>query len=95
MLDQLRGRNLAHVGCTLGLTAGLTLGIIVGLLVSVFVRTPASLSLATLAFFVITFGLGAFGYYLGGRSSQRLASTPSPSSADPQDLTSSESERHT
>jgi hypothetical protein len=76
MLDQLRGRNLAHVGCTLGLTLGLTLGILAGLVVSIVVRTPASLSLATFAFFAITFGLGALGYYLGGRSSQRLDTAP-------------------
>ena len=76
MLDQLRGRNLAHVGCTLGLTLGLTLGIFAGLAVSLIVRTPASLSLATLAFFLVTFGFGALGYYLGGRSSQRLDAAP-------------------
>ncbi len=33
MLDQLRGRNLAHVGCTLGLTGGLLLGLIAALVV--------------------------------------------------------------
>ena len=33
MLNQLRGRNLAHVGCTLGLTAGLLLGLIAALIV--------------------------------------------------------------
>ena len=69
MLEQLRGRNLAHVGCTLGLALGLTLGILVGLLITVVVRTPAALTLATIAFFAVTFGLGALGYYLGGRGS--------------------------
>ena len=27
MLEQLRGRNLAHVGCTLGLLTGLAIGL--------------------------------------------------------------------
>ena len=72
MLEQLRGRNLAHVGCTLGLTLGLTLGILVGLVVSLLVRTDTALTLATLAFFACTFGIGALGYYLGGRASRGL-----------------------
>ena len=33
MLDQLRGRNLAHVGCTIGLVTGLLLGLIGALVV--------------------------------------------------------------
>lgn len=72
MLEQLRGRNLAHVGCTLGLTFGLTLGIVIGLVTTLLVRSDAGLTLATLAFFGVTFGLGVLGYYLGGRSSRRL-----------------------
>lgn len=74
MLNQLRGRNLAHVGCTLGLAFGLTLGIVAGLMISLLVRTSAALNLATVAFFGLTFGLGALGYYLGNRSSRRLGS---------------------
>ncbi len=72
MLEQLRGRNLAHVGCTLGLTLGLTLGIVAGLLTTLLVRSESGLTLATFAFFGITFGLGALGYYLGGRSSRHM-----------------------
>lgn len=75
MLEQLRGRNLAHVGCTLGLTLGLTLGILAGLVTTLLVRSESGVTLATVAFFGITFGLGALGYYLGGRSSQRLDDT--------------------
>lgn len=72
MLEQLRGRNLAHVGCTVGLTLGLTLGILVGLFTTMLVRSESGLTLATLAFFGVTFGLGALGYFLGGRSGRRL-----------------------
>jgi hypothetical protein len=82
MLNQLRGRNLAHVGCTLGLALGLTLGIAAGLAVALLVRTSAGLDLATLAFFGLTFGLGALGYYLGGRSSRRLEGTTGTSGAE-------------
>ena len=81
MLNQLRGRNLAHVGCTLGLTLGLTLGVVAGLVISLLVRAPAALNLATLAFFGLTFGLGALGYYLGSRSSRRQASAGGDSGA--------------
>ena len=70
MREQLRGRNLAHVGCTLGLTLGLTLGILAGLIVSLAVRTATALTLATVAFFACTFGIGALGYYVGGRTSR-------------------------
>jgi len=33
MLDELRGRNLAHVGCTIGLTLGLILGLVAALII--------------------------------------------------------------
>ena len=33
MLNELRGRNLAHVGCTLGLTLGLVLGLVAALVI--------------------------------------------------------------
>lgn len=72
MLDQLRGRNLAHVGCTLGLTAGLVVGLILAFLVIVLLNSDTGANWATLAFFAMTFGLGALGYYLGSRVSKRL-----------------------
>jgi len=71
MLDQLRGRNLAHVGCTLGLTAGLILGLILGFLVIVILNSQTGLGWGTLVFFVVVFGLGALGWVLGDRVSKR------------------------
>jgi len=72
MLDQLRGRNLAHVGCTVGLTLGLLLGMVAAIAVLVVVQTDSAAGWATLAFFGVTFALGALGYLLGGRTSERL-----------------------
>ena len=72
MLEELRGRNLAHVGCTLGLLLGLTLGIVAGMVMTLAIHSDAAVTLATLAFFGLTFCLGALGYYIGGRSSRRL-----------------------
>ncbi len=72
MLDQLRGRNLAHVGCTLGLAAGLILGLILGFLVVVILNSASGLDWATLVFFVVVFGLGALGWIAGDRMSKRL-----------------------
>jgi uncharacterized protein YacL len=72
MLEELRGRNLAHVGCTLGLLLGLTLGIVVGMVVTLAIHSDAAVTLATLAFFVLTFCFGALGYYVGGRSGRKL-----------------------
>jgi hypothetical protein len=76
MLEQLRGRNLAHVGCTLGLFAGLVLGMIVAtIIVIVFSQAATAASWATVAFFALTGGLGALGFFLGGRYSARLWGT--------------------
>lgn len=72
MLDQLRGRNLAHVGCTLGLAAGLILGLILGFLVLVILNSNSGASWATLVFFATVFGLGALGWIAGNRISKRL-----------------------
>ncbi|MGH2515593.1 MAG: hypothetical protein ACRDHP_08050 [Ktedonobacterales bacterium] len=72
MLQQLRGRNLAHVGCTLGLVAGLVLGMFAAILVITLYQAAAAANWATLAFFAFTFGLGAIGYVLGSRLTQRL-----------------------
>ncbi len=75
MLNELRGRNLAHVGCTLGLTAGLILGLILAFVVLVIVNSNSGVNWATLIFFVVTFGLGALGWVLGDRVSKRLWSS--------------------
>ena len=73
MLEQLRGRNLAHVGCTLGLLTGLVLGLVLAtILVIVFSRVAAAADWAALLWLGMTFGLGALGYVLGGRYSARL-----------------------
>ena len=72
MLEQLRGRNLAHVGCTLGLTVGLTLGLIAALVIVNLVAAPSATNIATATWLGATFGLGILGYWLGGRISRRL-----------------------
>jgi hypothetical protein len=71
-MDQLRGRNLAHVGCTIGLASGLILGIVLAGLLVVLLNSDAGATIATIVFFALTFGLGALGYLLGGRATQRL-----------------------
>jgi uncharacterized protein YacL len=75
MLEQLRGRNLAHVGCTIGLTLGLVVGMIAAILIIQLVRASSAVNLATIAFFGLTFVLGLLGYMLGGRSSRRDVNT--------------------
>jgi len=72
MMEQLRGRNLAHVGCTIGLTVGLILGILLAGLLVVLLNSDNGATIATIVFFALTFGLGALGYILGGRATQRL-----------------------
>ena len=72
MMQQLRGRNLAHVGCTIGLTVGLIVGIVLAALLVVLLNSDNGATIAALAFFALTFGLGALGYFFGGRATQRL-----------------------
>ncbi|MGH2502274.1 MAG: hypothetical protein ACRDID_07135 [Ktedonobacterales bacterium] len=72
MLNELRGRNLAHVGCTVGLTLGLALGLGAALAIVILVKTTSATDVATLVWFAVTFGLGVLGYWLGGRVSRRL-----------------------
>lgn len=71
MLEQLRGRNLAHVGCTIGLTLGLLIGLVVAIIVVTIVRNANAVNWATVAWFGITFALGMFGYWFGGWASRR------------------------
>jgi hypothetical protein len=69
-MNELRGRNLSHIGCTLGLAIGLFFGLICAIVV---LRMAASaLSAAMVAFAVVTVGLGLLGYYLGGVATRRL-----------------------
>lgn len=72
MLDQLRGRNLAHVGCTLGLTGGLLLGLIAALVIIQVMRNSNGVNIATVVWLGMTVLLGGLGYYLGGYVSRRL-----------------------
>lgn len=70
MLNQLRGRNLTHIGCTLGITLGLLIGLFGA--IGVFQLVQSS-SAPTLAFFIlvgVTVVLGGLGFYLGGRFSR-------------------------
>lgn len=72
MLDQLRGRNLAHVGCTLGLLAGMLLGLITALIIIQVMQNLDAVNVATVAWIGATVVLGALGYYFGGYVSRRL-----------------------
>lgn len=72
MLDQLRGRNLAHVGCTIGLVAGLLLGLIGALIVIQVMQSLDAVNIATILWIGATLLLGGLGYYLGGYVSRRL-----------------------
>ena len=72
MLNELRGRNLAHVGCTMGLTLGLVVGLVAAILVLQLVPSGTSVGWATVAWFGLTFVLGVVGYYLGGLVSRKL-----------------------
>ncbi|HEY7342076.1 MAG TPA: hypothetical protein VH591_14455 [Ktedonobacterales bacterium] len=72
MLDQLRGRNLAHVGCTLGLTGGLLLGLIAALVIIQVMQNSNGVNIATAVWLGATVLLGGLGYYLGGYVSRRL-----------------------
>lgn len=72
MLEELRGRNLAHVGCTIGLTLGLFLGLVVALAIVILVQTSSAINWATVAWFGLTFALGVVGYWAGGKFSRRL-----------------------
>lgn len=72
MLNQLRGRNLAHVGCTVGLLLGLLLGMIAGIILISVVRTAAAADWAALVWIGLTMVMGALGFVAGGRISRRL-----------------------
>ena len=72
MLHELRGRNLAHVGCTVGLTLGLVIGLVVAIVLLQLVPSGSSVGWATFAWFGLTFALGVVGYYLGGMVSRKL-----------------------
>lgn len=65
MLNQLRGRNLTHIGCTFGLILGMIVGMFAALVIFQLVQTTSA---PTLAFFVllgVTVVLGGLGFYVG------------------------------
>jgi hypothetical protein len=72
MLNQLRGRNLAHVGCTAGLLLGLLVGMIAGIIIVSLIRTASAADWAALVWLGLTMVLGALGFLAGGRISRRL-----------------------
>lgn len=72
MLDQLRGRNLAHVGCTFGLLVGLIVGMIAGIVIISLFSGPSAVNWATWTWLGVTVVLGAAGYVLGSWATARL-----------------------
>jgi hypothetical protein len=74
-MEQRRGRNLAHIGCTLGLILGLTLGMVGAILV---LRVSSSLNVALGVFAAVTVILGAAGYLAGGAATRRLWGSGGP-----------------
>jgi hypothetical protein len=72
MLEGLRGRNLAHVGCTIGLLAGLTLGLVAAMGVLAVASAASGALWAAVAWLGLTVVLGAAGYWLGGWATRRL-----------------------
>lgn len=74
-MRQLRGRNLSHIGCTLGLVAGLCLGMLLAL---VALRLAPSVNAAFAVFAGATVALGAVGYALGAVATRRFADRGEP-----------------
>ena len=72
MLDQLRGRNLAHVGCTFGLLVGLVVGMVAGIIIISIFSDQSAASWAALIWLAITGVLGATGYAAGSWATARL-----------------------
>jgi hypothetical protein len=72
---QLRGRNLSHIGCTLGLVAGLSLGLLLALLA---LRFSPSVNVAFAVFAGATLLLGVVGYYVGTVATHRFAEPVEP-----------------
>jgi hypothetical protein len=79
MVRQLRGRNLSHIGCTLGLVAGLSLGMLLAL---VALRLSPSVNTAFAVFAGVTLVLGAVGYYLGTVATRHYAHPAEPANPE-------------
>ena len=69
MMNNLRGRNLAHPGCLIGTTIGLTLGIVLAAILATF---SVALNTDLLIWLGLTLGLGAIGWVIGDRLSSRF-----------------------
>ncbi|HEX9057243.1 MAG TPA: hypothetical protein VF818_06880 [Ktedonobacterales bacterium] len=69
-MRQLRGRNLSHIGCTLGLVVGLFLGLVLAL---VALNVSPSENVAIGVFAAVTVVLGGIGYFLGTVATRRFA----------------------
>ncbi|HLY31754.1 MAG TPA: hypothetical protein VKQ36_12055 [Ktedonobacterales bacterium] len=65
MLQQLRGRNVTHIGCAVGLTIGLLLGMFAAVGVIQLVASGAAVTLAVVALVGVTLGLGIIGFWVG------------------------------
>jgi hypothetical protein len=75
-MQQLRGRNLRHIGCTLGLSLGLFLGLLFA--VVVLNISSASASAAFWIFALVTLVVGALGYCIGAVATRRLSGDKQP-----------------
>ena len=72
MFEQLRGRNLAHIGCTLGALIGLFLGLLAAVLIIQMVQSGSAVTLATVAFVGVAIALTILGYAVGAFLTRRL-----------------------
>lgn len=70
MLNQLRGRNLTHIGCTLGIVIGMTLGMFAAIGIFRLVQSTSAPTLAFATLVAATVVLGGVGFYVGGRLSR-------------------------
>jgi hypothetical protein len=74
-MERLRGRNLSHIGCTLGLVLGLTLGLVVAWAIA---RVSPSIGLAFAVFAAVTVALGIAGFIAGSVATRRLWGESAP-----------------
>lgn len=70
MLNQLRGRNLTHIGCTLGIVLGMTLGLFIAIAIFNLVQSASASALAFFTLVGVTVLLGGLGFYFGARLSR-------------------------
>ena len=78
-MERLRGRNLSHIGCTLGLVVGLFLGLVLALVIS---QWLPSVNVMFAIFGVVTVALGIAGYITGQVATRRLWGTSADGSSN-------------